>query len=352
MKRSVGGWIIREALKLSLAIGLFSWIYVEIRDARQEALALTHELRVAQAIQEDRLSGLEESERRSAQHLAQATVELGTVRDDLDRGDRRLERANANLRRTIDDRTWELQTQIEKGIRQVKGSAIQQADEVRDRVALLERSVRRHPQSMKRRMIYPVVQLRGNGTVGSGVVIWSKRQGGDEDAEGTATTLILTASHVVHEILGEGEEASSDRVDDLRFLDPDTDQLFDRSWEATVVVEDQEADVALLRVDLLEPWPYVASLADHDEIQSVQIFDPVYAVGCPLGNKPLPTVGEISSQEKMVSGQRFWMINAPTFFGNSGGGIFMVSTGRLVGISSMIYTYGKRQPMVVPHMGL
>lgn len=46
------------------------------------------------------------------------------------------------------------------------------------------------------------------------------------------------------------------------------------------------------------------------------------------------------------------MINAPTFFGNSGGGIFMVSTGRLVGISSMIYTYGKRQPMVVPHMGL
>lgn len=46
------------------------------------------------------------------------------------------------------------------------------------------------------------------------------------------------------------------------------------------------------------------------------------------------------------------MLTAPTFFGNSGGGIYERSNHRLVGISSMIYTYGKTNPTVVPHMGL
>jgi S1-C subfamily serine protease len=84
----------------------------------------------------------------------------------------------------------------------------------------------------------------------------------------------------------------------------------------------------------------------------LSVFDTVYAVGCPLGNQPLPTFGEISSQYKPVGDEIFWMVSAPTFFGNSGGGIFLSGEGQLVGISSMIYTYGKRSPMVVPHMGL
>ena len=46
------------------------------------------------------------------------------------------------------------------------------------------------------------------------------------------------------------------------------------------------------------------------------------------------------------------MLSAPTFFGNSGGGVYLADTYRLVGISSMIYTYGKMNPTVVPHMGL
>jgi hypothetical protein len=54
----------------------------------------------------------------------------------------------------------------------------------------------------------------------------------------------------------------------------------------------------------------------------------------------------------VVSGQVFWMLNAPTFFGNSGGGVFQAESYRLIGISSMIYTYGKAQPAVVPHLGL
>jgi hypothetical protein len=90
----------------------------------------------------------------------------------------------------------------------------------------------------------------------------------------------------------------------------------------------------------------------REEVQGLRIFTPVYAVGCPLGNKPLSTAGELTSKAKLVGSQLFWMINAPTFFGNSGGGVYLAKDCRLIGISSMIYTYGKSHPVVVPHMGL
>ena len=46
------------------------------------------------------------------------------------------------------------------------------------------------------------------------------------------------------------------------------------------------------------------------------------------------------------------MINAPTYFGNSGGGIYRADTHQLIGVFSKIYTHGKGRPVVVPHMGL
>ena len=46
------------------------------------------------------------------------------------------------------------------------------------------------------------------------------------------------------------------------------------------------------------------------------------------------------------------MISAPTYIGNSGGGIFDAQTHELLGIFSKIYTHGSIRPTVVPHMGL
>ena len=53
-----------------------------------------------------------------------------------------------------------------------------------------------------------------------------------------------------------------------------------------------------------------------------------------------------------VDGETYWMINAPTYIGNSGGGIFDSETHELLGIFSKIYTHGNLRPTVVPHMGL
>ena len=46
------------------------------------------------------------------------------------------------------------------------------------------------------------------------------------------------------------------------------------------------------------------------------------------------------------------MINAPTYFGNSGGGVYLADSRSLIGVFSKIYTHGKGNPVVVPHMGL
>ena len=46
------------------------------------------------------------------------------------------------------------------------------------------------------------------------------------------------------------------------------------------------------------------------------------------------------------------MINAPTYIGNSGGGIFDSQTHEMMGIFSKIYTHGSLRPTIVPHMGL
>ena len=49
---------------------------------------------------------------------------------------------------------------------------------------------------------------------------------------------------------------------------------------------------------------------------------------------------------------RDWMINAPTYLGNSGGGVFLAGSRRLLGVFSKIYTHGTMRPDVIPHLGL
>jgi len=195
------------------------------------------------------------------------------------------------------------------------------------------------------RMIYPIVQLRGNGTVGSGVVVSSEMVD-----ENLWATWIVTAYHVVEEVR---DFALDDVVvNEIRFFDPEIGRLGSEVFRGVEIASLKDSDLSLVRVDRSSPWPFIAESASEPVCMKLSVFDTVYAVGCPLGNQPLPTFGEISSQYKPVGDEIFWMVSAPTFFGNSGGGIFLSGKGQLVGISSMIYTYGKRSPMVVPHMGL
>jgi hypothetical protein len=87
-------------------------------------------------------------------------------------------------------------------------------------------------------------------------------------------------------------------------------------------------------------------------METLRIFTPIYAIGCPLGYPPLPTSGELTSRDKVLDGNHYWMVNAPTIFGNSGGGIYTAHTHELIGVLSRISAYKNMIDVAVPHMGL
>ncbi|MFT4648748.1 MAG: hypothetical protein ACI9X4_001980 [Glaciecola sp.] len=194
------------------------------------------------------------------------------------------------------------------------------------------------------RIVGPTVQLAGDSTVGSGVILQSTLL---EDGTGYET-LVVTAWHVVRDIL-------ADKLDPEDIAVPVTIYLEDGTTEqhtATLIGKNAEIDAALLvLVDTLQV-PNGATLASRSYLESRRIFHSIYAVGCPLGNDPIPTSGEIADLDHLIDGARYWMISAPTYIGNSGGGIYDGSSNHLMGVFSKIYTHGNLRPTIVPHMGL
>lgn len=357
-----------EGAKLLSLLVVFYAIHVELVGLRQD-------LRCGG-------SGVARAETRQKTDLGAARVELEAarremqdVRSDMEGTRQRLEECAGDLwrnRSELEESLEQLTTEREElrdlllaRTLELEGSVLGRLDAERTELSETRSSLRtqqtrleklsnlleRDSKLMKKKMILPTTQLRGNGTVGSGVIVYSEPQPDVDGTEGSpVTTFILTAHHVVREVLGDDIDVSAviHRVHVLLDREPDTTQRF----SAKVVLFDREKDVALLRLNSTRKFRNVADLMPSSEFREIDIFARAYAVGCPLGNRPLPTLGEISTKSKVVGRQRFWMLSAPTFFGNSGGGIYLAENCKLIGISSMIYTYGKANPTVVPHMGL
>jgi hypothetical protein len=194
-------------------------------------------------------------------------------------------------------------------------------------------------------LVGPTVQLSGENSVGSGVLLRSKESGRTSSGTPIHDTYVLTAWHVVRDIV-EGDFEMPIPVSMYR---PDGTIVME---SATLLAHDAGIDAAILRLDLNRPVDYGADLATRTRLEQARIFERIYAVGCPLGNDPIPTPGEIATRKHVVDNVNYWMINAPTYIGNSGGGIFDAQTHELLGIFSKIYTHGALRPTIVPHMGL
>ena len=191
-------------------------------------------------------------------------------------------------------------------------------------------------------LVGPVVQMIGDSTVGSGVLLESRPL-----PEGGYATNVLTAWHVVRDIYGS--------PDNLAAPVPTKIYAPDGTWRnltSHLLAHDVALDLALLVMDTNEPFACGAHLASRSELNAMRTFDGVYAVGCPLGNDPIPTVGEVASTHHEIDGAKYWMVSAPTYIGNSGGGIYAARSHDLIGIFSKIYTHGSTRSTIVPHMGL
>jgi cell division protein FtsB len=192
-------------------------------------------------------------------------------------------------------------------------------------------------------LLGPTVQLAGETTVGSGVLLHSEPTSDGSGFE----TILITSWHVVRDILADAGDDNAPVPVTIYHVDSTV-----QFEHAELRRKNVELDVALLAVHTDEKIENGARLATPERLANTRIFQGIYAVGCPLGNDPIPTRGEIADTQHEVDGSRYWMISAPTYIGNSGGGIFDERTHELLGIFSKIYTHGSLRPTVVPHMGL
>jgi S1-C subfamily serine protease len=189
-------------------------------------------------------------------------------------------------------------------------------------------------EALYRDVLHPSVQVSGRGGVGGGTLLYSR----------AGRSYVISAYHVVQKAPA-GSEAIEVKLYDVRGtpLDPE---------EGILAAFDEKKDLALLKLRSDKIYPNVARLASRETLREIKVFTPVYAVGCPLGHDPLPTLGEVATLHKEVGGERFWMMNAPTIFGNSGGGVFHRETREMIGVSAMICTYDGVVSTPVPHLGI
>lgn len=183
-----------------------------------------------------------------------------------------------------------------------------------------------HRPKIYQEVLMPVVKVRANGGIGSGVIIATTdytdkhRPACQSGAAGRLTQVyILTAAHVV------GDESTvAVYIYDYE-IPVVTIEL------ARVVSTDTYKDLALLRYTSRQRYKQVR-LAPRD--YQPYLFTEVYAVGCSLGLNPRPLEGIITS-----IGINKWEISAPVLPGNSGGGVFLKDTHELIGITVWVRTY-------------
>ncbi|HEX9795037.1 MAG TPA: serine protease [Planctomycetota bacterium] len=197
-------------------------------------------------------------------------------------------------------------------------------------------------EHLRERILDPVLQITGQDAVGSAVLI---HRGGDSRG---SYYLALTSYHVVRDILAERGTPTDPGSEPIKTISDGGAARME--FNSLMVAHDAELDLALLEMRPLVELPAVAQLAPLG--RTVEVFDPVYTVGCPLGTATQATHGQITREDWQLDGKDFWMLSSPAYFGNSGGGVFLEDTLELVGIFAKIYTHGSYRPQVVTHMGL
>lgn len=139
----------------------------------------------------------------------------------------------------------------------------------------------------------PVVYIENTGmNSGTGMIIYSR--GG--------YTFILTAQHVV--AYGDNPLVVT--------------KYNNRSYPATILEEDEESDLAILKMDSYDNFGRPVKFLGKNE--KVLVYETIYSVGHTLGKEAIATSGEISSLGRTWrNGEKHIIISSPVYSGSSGG---------------------------------
>lgn len=345
MKRSA--WVATAITGASCAIALAISVRAEIRASRTETLA-----RATRRACEDR-SNRSAAEIAAVLQAAQRLYgECEARMGEICRSHEASLAEHDDLRRSIETPVAELRAELAGLARALEDSRNADADrrmriesllaDAQRRLRSVEDQVSPDPDRLRQATILPTVHVNGHDTVGGGTIIRVDPNGASQDV------YILTAYHVIQRAVRPADPKGI-RVQ-VTLYDPEGRVRETR--EAEILAYHDKQDVALLRIRTEGPPPRAARLASREHLRAVRVFDPVLAVGCPLGHDPMPSAGIVSNLRKQVGGESFWIVSAPTIFGNSGGGIYDRRTLELIGVSALICTYDAPVSTPVPHMSI
>jgi len=120
----------------------------------------------------------------------------------------------------------------------------------------------------------------------------------------------------------------------------------DREYEGTVVGTDSRIDIALVKIEGEEKFPYVAS----GQSEAMKVGDWVVAIGNPFGLAHTVTAGIVSAKGRVIGAgpyDDFIQTDASINPGNSGGPLFNLD-GEVIGINTAINAAGQGIGFAVP----
>ncbi len=200
-------------------------------------------------------------------------------------------------------------------------------------------------KELHEKILYPVVRIRTSAAGGSGTIIYSQE---DPENPGEWISIIITNWHVVEGAIHYKEEWDDLSKKEVRreIFEKVNIDIFDyvrlsevvssNTHQGTIIAYDETNDLAILKIDTPRKMPYVAELIPAKEISKIKVFMPIYSVGCSLLHEPFPNKGQISSLKEIIDGEKYWMSNANSIFGNSGGAVFLEDTKQFIGIPARI----------------
>jgi len=211
-------------------------------------------------------------------------------------------------------------------------------------------------EALHQEILKPCVRVRSKRAGGSGTVLFST------ETDGNFATFILTNFHVVEDAIRVVEKwdpilqrnAKRDERDIVEV------HFFTYRWlsravganaiEAEIVAYDKDEDLALLKLRGTEEVPAVAKLFPRGGEEHLRIGQEVFTVGCGLGEPPVLTDGRISQFNREIDSKEYWLITAPSIYGNSGGATFLADTAEFVGVPSRIAVTGFLGQTAVTHL--
>ena len=199
-------------------------------------------------------------------------------------------------------------------------------------------------KTVHEQILYPVTRVRAADSGGSGVIIYSEE---DPKKPGEYINIALTCEHVIAKNITVKDEWDTVLKREIKrdVMSEVTIETFDydnstvvsaNSIKANIIAYDKNHDLAALRLTSKRKIPYVSKVIPKDEIEDLNIADPVWVSGCSLLHDPFPNPGTITYLREMIDQKAYIMQNAPSIFGNSGGGLFHGLTGNLLGLTSRV----------------